>query len=177
MYGASIEELDHQGGGWAIKIASSASAWRLLPLILLAYVVNYFDRTNVGMAALTMNRDLGFSPSVYGFGAGIFFLSYSVFQVPANLMLHRLGARRWMFCILAAWGASAAASAFIRGPESFFALRFLLGVAEAGFFPGVILYLTLWFPKAHLARVTALFMAASIGSLILGGPVGGCFSV
>ena len=111
-------------------------AWRLLPLIMLAYVVNYIDRTNVGFAALTMNRDLGFSPSVYGFGAGLFFLSYSVFQVPANLMRHRVGARRWIFIILAGWGAAATAGALIRGPYSLYAQRCVLGVAEAGFSPG-----------------------------------------
>ena len=147
-------------------------AWRLLPLIAIAYVVNYLDRTNVGMAALTMNKDLGFSPSVYGFGAGMFFFSYSLFQVPANLILHKVGARRWMFCILVSWGAAAAASSLIQGPLSFFALRFLLGIAEAGFFPGIILYFNLWFPKPYLAGVTAFFMAASQFSLVIGGPLG-----
>src|SRR5437868_4869659 len=123
-------------------------AWRLLPLIIAAFIINFLDRTNVGFAALTMNRDLAFSPSVYGFGAGVFFLSYSLFQVPANLMLHRFGARRWLCCILLLWGAAACATALTRGPASFYLLRFLLGMAEAGFFPGVILYLNLWFPKA-----------------------------
>ena len=150
-------------------------AWRLLPLIAIAYVANYLDRTNVGIAALTMNKDLGFSPSVYGFGAGMFFVSYSLFQVPANLVLHKVGARRWMFCILVGWGAAAAASSLIQGPYSFYALRFLLGVAEAGFFPGVIVYLTLWFPKTHLTRMTAFFMAASQFSLVIGGPLGSFF--
>jgi ACS family tartrate transporter-like MFS transporter len=133
--------------------------------------MNYLDRTNVGFAALTMNTDLGFSPSVYGLGAGIFFVSYSLFQVPANLMLHRVGARRWIFLLLATWGAAAAASALIRDPASFYGLRFLLGVAEAGFFPGIILYLNLWFPKAYLGRFTAIFMSAPIASLVIGGPL------
>lgn len=146
-------------------------AWRLLPLIIAAYVVNYLDRTNVGFAALTMNADLGFSPVVYGLGAGIFFVSYSLFQVPSNLMLHRVGARRWISCIIAGWGAAAAAGALINSPESFYALRFLLGVAEAGFFPGIILYFTFWFPKAYLGRVTAMFMSAASVSLIVGGPL------
>jgi ACS family tartrate transporter-like MFS transporter len=146
-------------------------AWRLLPVILVAYVVNFLDRTNIGFAALTMNPDLGFSPSVYGFGAGAFFISYSLFQVPANLILHRVGARRWIFCILMAWGAAATACALIRGPYSFYVLRFLLGVAEAGFFPGIILYLTFWFPKAWLGRTTAVFMAASTFGLFIGGPL------
>ena len=146
-------------------------AWRLLPLLIAAYVVNYLDRTNIGFAALTMNKDLAFSPSVYGLGAGIFFLSYSAFQVPANLVLHRVGARRWIFCILLVWGGAAAACALIRGPYTFYGLRFLLGVAEAGFFPGIILYLTFWFPKAYLCRVTAIFMAAPPASLVIGGPL------
>jgi ACS family tartrate transporter-like MFS transporter len=146
-------------------------AWRLLPIIVAAYVINYLDRTNIGFAALTMNPELGFSPSVYGFGASIFFFSYSVFQVPANLILHRVGARRWIFCILIAWGAAATGCALIRGPYSYFALRFLLGIAEAGFFPGVILYLTFWFPKAWLGRTTAVFMSATISGLVIGGPL------
>ena len=146
-------------------------AWRLMPLILIAYVINYTDRTNIGFAALTMNRDLGLAPSVYGFGAGLFFVSYSVFQVPANLVLYRVGARRWISCILLAWGAAATAGALIRGPYSLYLVRFLLGVAEAGFFPGIILYLTLWFPKAWLGRTTAVFMAASNFGFTIGGPL------
>src|SRR5512135_1654494 len=105
-------------------------AGRLLPLIMTAYVVNYIDRTNVGFAALTMNKDLGFSPSVYGFGAGILFVTFALFQVPANIILHRIGARHWMFCILAVWGAVSAANALIRGPASFYLLRLFLGAAE-----------------------------------------------
>src|SRR5689334_23919427 len=100
------------------------AAWRLMPLIIVAYIINYLDRTNVGFAALTMNRELGFSPSVYGFGAGLFFFSYSLFQVPANLTLHRVGARRWIFCILAAWGTAAASGALIGGQYSLYAQRF-----------------------------------------------------
>ena len=146
-------------------------AWRLLPLIIAAYVMNYLDRTNVGFAALTMNNDLGFSPSLYGFGAGLFFVSYSLFQVPANLMLHRVGARRWISFLLVTWGAASAASAMIRDTESYYGLRFLLGMAEAGFFPGIILYMTFWFPKAYLAQFTAVFMSAPVASLIIGGPL------
>jgi ACS family tartrate transporter-like MFS transporter len=146
-------------------------AWRLLPVIVAAYIFNYLDRTNIGFAALTMNSELGLSPSVYGFGAGLFFLSYSVFQVPANLILHRVGARRWIFILLLGWGAVATACALIRGAYSFYLLRFLLGIAEAGFFPGVILYLTYWFPKAWLGRATSLFMSATITGLVIGGPL------
>src|SRR5438067_228348 len=146
-------------------------AWRLLPLIIVAFIVNFLDRTNVGFAALTMNRDLHFSPSVYGLGAGIFFLSYSIFQVPANLMLHRFGARRWIATILVAWGAAASATALIRGPGSYYVVRFVLGAAEAGFFPGIILYLTFWFPKAWLGRATAMFMCGNVASFVIGGPL------
>jgi len=149
----------------------SKCAWRLMPLIVAAYLVNYLDRTNVGFAALTMNNDLGFSPSVYGLGAGIFFLSYSLLMVPANLVLNRIGARRWIAFLLAAWGVAAVANALIRGPDSFYGLRFLLGAAEAGFFPGIIFYLTLWFPKAHIGRANAMFMCATSGSLVIGGPL------
>jgi ACS family tartrate transporter-like MFS transporter len=146
-------------------------AWRLLPLITVAFFINFLDRTNVGFAALTMNRELGFSPSVYGLGAGIFFISYSIFQIPANLMLHRIGARRWLFLILVAWGAMAAATALVRDATSFYVLRFLVGMAEAGFFPGIILYLTYWFPKRHLGRFTSIFMCANPVSFVIGGPI------
>jgi ACS family tartrate transporter-like MFS transporter len=148
-------------------------AWRLIPFMVLLYVVNFVDRVNVGFAALTMNRDLGFSPAVYGFGAGILFFSYALFQVPANLMFTRLGARRWVFLMLATWGVISAANALVQGPLSFYALRFLLGAAEAGFFPGMIFYLTLWFPKAYRARFTASFMAAQQLSFIVGAPLSG----
>lgn len=146
-------------------------AWRLIPFLALLFVVNYVDRTNVGFAALTMNRDLGFSPTVYGFGAGVFFLSYVLFQVPANLILQRIGARRWVFCIMAVWGLISASNALVQGPVSFYVLRFLLGVAEAGFFPGMLLYLTYWFPQAYLARYIAGFNSAMALSFVVGGPL------
>ncbi len=111
----------------------------LIPFMGLLYLVSIIDRLNVGFAALTMNRDLGFSPAVFGLGAGIFFIGYSLFQVPANLVLVRIGARRWIFSILAVWGLISAACAFVRGPTSFYLLRFLLGVAEAGLFPAIVL--------------------------------------
>jgi len=147
--------------------------WRLIPFLGLLYLVSLVDRLNVGFAALTMNADLGFSPSVFGFGAGIFFIGYSLFQIPANLMLVRFGARRWVFTILIAWGAISAACAFVQGPMSFYVLRFLLGVAEAGLFPGVVLYLTYWFPQERRARAVAGFMAASPLALIVVGPLSG----
>ena len=148
-------------------------AWRLIPFMMLLFLVNYIDRTNVGFAALTMNADLAFSPSVYGFGAGVFFLSYALFQVPSNFVLQRIGAKRWVFCILAAWGLISAANAFVQGPVSFYALRFLLGMIEAGFFPGMLLYLTYWFPQAYLARCVASFNASIPMSFVIGGPLSG----
>jgi ACS family tartrate transporter-like MFS transporter len=148
-------------------------AWRLLPFMGVLLLVNYIDRTNVGFAALTMNKDLGFSPAVFGFGAGVFFIGYALFQVPANLILQRIGARRWMFFVLAAWGALSAANSSVQGPASFYALRFFLGVAEAGFFPGMILYMTYWFPHGYRARYTASFMAAVPVAFIVGGPISG----
>src|SRR5215475_6283459 len=120
-------------------------AWRLLPLMMVLYFFNYLDRVNVGFAALTMNRDLGFSPSVYGLAASIFFVSYAMFQIPATMFLERIGARRAVAIIMAAWGTISAATALVSQPTGFYAARFLLGVAEAGFFPGIILYLTFWF--------------------------------
>ena len=148
-------------------------AWRLIPFMMLLYVANYVDRVNVGFAALTLNKDLGFSPSVFGFGAGILFVSYSLCQVPANVILERVGAKRTVFCILAAWGLLSAATAFVRGETSFYVLRFLLGVAEAGFFPGMVFYLTLWFPQAYRGRFTAFFVAAIPLASIIGGPLSG----
>jgi ACS family tartrate transporter-like MFS transporter len=146
-------------------------AWRLIPFMVVLYVVNFLDRVNVGFAALTMNKDLGFSPAVYGVGAGLFFAGYALCQVPANLILKRVGARRWIFLILAVWGVLSISNAAIRGPVSFYTLRFLLGVAEAGFFPGMIFYLTLWFPRSYRARFTATFMTAVPLANIIGAPV------
>jgi MFS transporter, ACS family, tartrate transporter len=148
-------------------------ARRLIPFLVLLQVAYVLDRVNVGFAALTMNRDLGFSPTVFGFGAGVFFIGYFLFAVPANLILERVGARRWVFFIMAAWGAISAAGAFVQGPVSFYALRFLLGTAEAGFIPGIVLYLTYWFPHNYRARFTASFIAAAPLSSIVGGPLSG----
>lgn len=149
------------------------AAWRLVPLILAMYIAAFLNRVNVGFAALTMNKDLGFSPTVYGFAASIFFVSYAIFQIPATVILERMGARRTVFVIMTAWGALSAANAFVREPAMFYVLRFLLGVAEAGFFPGVILYLTFWFPKEYRARFTATFMMAIPFSSVFGSPLSG----
>ncbi len=146
-------------------------AWRLIPFMVLLYIINYLDRVNVGFAALTMNSDLGLTPAIYGFGGSLFFIGYMMFQVPSVLILERFGARRTVFCILLAWGAISAANALIQGETSFYLVRFLLGVAEAGFFPGMIYYLTLWFPPAFRARVNAYFYSGIPLAFVLGGPL------
>ena len=147
--------------------------WRLVPFLFLLYIVAYLDRINVGFAALQMQQDLGLSDAVYGLGAGIFFAGYFLFQVPSNLVLLRVGARRWIATLMVAWGFISAAMALAQGPRSFYALRFLLGCAEAGFFPGVILYLKTWFPAGARARTVARFMTAAPLSGVIGGPVSG----
>jgi D-galactonate transporter len=147
--------------------------WRLLPFLILCYVVAYLDRVNVGFARLQMLTDLGFSETVYGLGAGMFFIGYFFFEVPSNLLLHRVGARVWIARIMITWGLVSACFMFIRTPASFYALRFILGVAEAGFFPGIILYLTYWFPAERRARMVALFMAAPPLAGVVGGPLSG----
>ena len=144
-------------------------AWRLIPLMGLHYTINLIDRINVGFAALTMNADQGFSPTVFAFGASIFSVGFLAFQVPSSLMLERVGPRRWIALILMAWGALSAAGALVQGPPGFYLVRFLLGVAEAGFFPGMILYMSYWFPRTYRARLIAAFMIAVPVSRIFGG--------
>jgi MFS transporter, ACS family, tartrate transporter len=146
-------------------------AARLLPLLGVCYFVAYLDRVNVSFAALTMNRDLGISSSQYGLAAGIFFLTYFGFEIPSNLILTRVGARRWIARIMVTWGLLSAAMALVTGPQSFIALRLLLGAAEAGFFPGVIFYLTSWFPAATRAKIIGRFMAAIPLSTLVGAPI------
>ena len=148
-------------------------SWRLLPLIVVIYFVAYIDRTNVGFAALTMNKDLGLSAYVFGWGAGIFFLGYFFFEVPSNVILEKTGARIWIARIMVTWGLVSGAMAFATGPASFLTLRFLLGVAEAGFFPGMILYFTYWFPKAYRARVISALFIAVPGSNALASVISG----
>src|SRR5713226_8146864 len=147
--------------------------WRLLPLMFAAYIIAYIDRVNIGFAALQMNANLGFSATVYGFGAGVFFIGYFIFEVPSNLIMERLGARLWIARIMISWGLISAGMMFTKGPVSFYVLRFFLGVAEAGFFPGMILYLTYWFPANERARAVALFMTANAFAGIVGGPLAG----
>ncbi|HEY4174720.1 MAG TPA: MFS transporter, partial [Rhodopila sp.] len=146
-------------------------AKRLLPLIFLLYVVCLIDRVNLSFAALTMNRDLGLNAYVYGLGASIFFIGYFVFEVPSNLLLDRVGARLWITRIMISWGLASAAMALVSGETSFLVVRFLLGFFEAGFFPGMILYLTFWFPSAYRARVIAAFMLAIPVTGVIGGPL------
>ena len=146
---------------------------RLIPFLFLLYILNFLDRVNVGFAALEMNRDLGFGPAVYGFGAGVFFLGYCLFEVPSNLVLYRVGARLWIARIMVTWGLAASAMMLVHTPWSFYLLRFLLGVAEAGFFPGIIFYLTFWYPARDRARAYAWFLAAIPISGVIGGPISG----
>ena len=147
--------------------------WRLLPFLLLLYVIAWIDRVNISYAALQMNADLGFSRTVYGLGAGIFFAGYALFEIPSNLILVRVGARLWIARIMITWGLLSVAMLFVQGPISFYAVRFLLGVAEAGFLPGIIYYLGNWFPGAERARAVSWFMIAIPLSSVIGAPLAG----
>jgi ACS family tartrate transporter-like MFS transporter len=148
---------------------------RLIPFMFLLYIVSYLDRINVGFAALQLNAALKFDPAVFGLGAGIFFIGYFVFEVPSNLIMERIGARIWMARILITWGIISSAMMFLNGAVMFYVLRFLLGIAEAGFFPGMILYLTYWFPAETRGRAVARFMTATAIAGVVGGPVSGLF--
>jgi ACS family tartrate transporter-like MFS transporter len=149
------------------------NAWRLLPLLTLAYMINYLDRTNISFAALTMNKDIGLTATQYGRGAGIFFLAYCLFEVPSNLALYRFGARLWIARIMITWGLLSVLMVFVTGAWSFYIMRFLLGVAEAGFFPGVAFYLAFWFPAQYRARILAGFLVAIPFSTVVGAPLSG----
>jgi MFS transporter, ACS family, tartrate transporter len=153
--------------------ALSKARRKLIPFLFVLYLVAYLDRINVGFASLQMNRELGLTESVFGLGAGLFFLGYSLFEVPSNLILERVGARVWIARIMISWGVAAMAMTAVRGAASFFAIRFILGLAEAGFFPGVILYLTFWFPAREQARAVALLMTATALAGVIAGPVSG----
>ncbi|TMA57229.1 MAG: MFS transporter, partial [Deltaproteobacteria bacterium] len=157
----------------AASVALAKATRRLIPFLFVLYVVAYLDRINVGFAALQMRADLGFDDRAYGLGAGIFFVGYFLFEVPSNLLLERFGARFWIARIMVTWGLIASAMVLVRGAASFYLLRFLLGVAEAGFFPGMILYLTYWFPAAERAHAVARFMTATAIAGVVGGPISG----
>jgi MFS transporter, ACS family, tartrate transporter len=147
--------------------------WRLMPFLLMAYLICYIDRVNVGFASLQMNKAVGIDPKIFGLGGGIFFIGYFILEVPSNLAMERFGARTWIARIMITWGLVSAACAWIAGPTSFLVLRFLLGAAEAGFFPGVILYLTYWFPAHHRARIVGIFMVAIPVAGLVGSPISG----
>jgi MFS transporter, ACS family, tartrate transporter len=166
---ATVDARGEQIGRAAISKAS----WRLLPLIGLGYGIAYMDRVNISFAALQMNQDLHFSATVYGLGGGLFFLSYALLEVPSNLLLVRFGARRWIARIMFTWGLLAAGMMFVRTPMQFYAMRFLLGAAEAGFFPGVVFYLMHWFPAEHRGRAISRFYVALPLSSVLMGAIAG----
>lgn len=160
---------DAQGGDAALTSAVKRAGWRILPLLGLAYLIAYIDRVNISFAATQMNADLGFSATVYGLGGGLFFLAYSLFEIPSNLLLLRFGARRWIARIMITWGLLAAAMMFVQTAWQFYLLRFAIGIAEAGFFPGAVFYLTSWFPNARRARALSLFyLFGPLASVILG---------
>jgi len=145
-------------------------AWRIIPFVMLLYFVSFLDRVNVGFAAMTMNKAIGLSPTAFGLGGGLFFIGYFLFEVPSNLILHKVGARIWIARVMVTWGIVSVASAFVTGPTSFYALRFLLGVAEAGFFPGAILFLSMWVPQRHRNHILALFYLAQPLTIVIGAP-------
>lgn len=147
--------------------------WRIVPFVMFAYFIAFFDRINIGFAALTMNQDLGFSSTVFGIGAGMFFIGYFLTDIPSNIILQKVGPRIWLARIMVSWGAIAACMIFVETATGFYILRFLLGVAEAGFFSGIILYLSTWFPVKRRAQVIAFFMAAAPISAMLGSPLAG----
>lgn len=146
---------------------------RMLPILTLAYVFNFLDRTNIGFAALQMNRDIGLSATQFGWGAGILFVGYCGFEIPGNMLLYRYGARLWISRIMISWGLVSCAMAMVAGPASFYVLRFALGIAEAGFFPGIAFFLTAWFPAEYRARILSWFLLAIPVSSVIGGPLGG----
>jgi len=153
------------------KVAFGKIAWRIVPLLTIAYIVNFLDRTNVAFAALTMNQDVGLTAAQFGYGAGILFIGYCLFEVPSNVALYRVGARFWLSRIMITWGIISVAMIFTAGATSFYVLRFLLGVAEAGFFPGAAFYLSQWFPPEYRARILAWFLLGIPASTVVGGPI------
>src|SRR6202165_3993978 len=146
-------------------------ALRIVPFLMVCYFVSFLDRVNVGFAALQMVKQLRLSPTVFGLGSGIFFISYFFCEVPSNLLLQKIGARRWIARIMITWGLLAGGMALVKGPPSLYLMRLLLGAAEAGFFPGVILYLTYWFPVEYRARIIGLFLVAIPVSSFVGSPI------
>src|ERR1700676_137494 len=176
LQGSAAGDLDvsrEAGSDAELHSAVRKAALRFVPLLTIAYLFNYLDRTSLGFAALTMNQQLGLSASQFGFAAGILFLGYSLFEIPSNLLLYRIGARRWLARIMITWGLVSAATAFVVGPNSFYGLRLLLGIAEAGFFPGVTFFLAAWFPTQYRTRMLAWFLVGIPASSLVGAPVCG----
>jgi D-galactonate transporter len=173
MTSATALDAELSSDAAAERRAYAKVTLRLIPLLFLCYVLSYLDRVNVGFAKLEMLGDLKLSDTAYGLGAGLFFIGYFLFEIPSNLILHRVGARKWIARIMVSWGLVSAATMLVTTPAMFYVMRFLLGVAEAGFFPGVILYLTYWYPAARRGRITALFMTAVPLSGVIGGPLSG----
>src|ERR1700741_694480 len=159
--------------GVAYKAVFSKIDWRLIPLVLIAYMVAYLDRINIGYAQLQMKQTLPFDDAVYGLGAGIFFVGYFLFEVPSNLLLEKIGARKTLLRIMVLWGLAACAMMFVSTPLQFYVVRFLLGAFEAGFFPGVILYFTYWYPQVRRGQVIAIFMSATTIIAVIAGPLCG----
>jgi MFS transporter, ACS family, tartrate transporter len=149
----------------------SKITWRIVPFLMVSYFIAFVDRVNAGFAALQMNHDIGLTQAAFGLGGGLFYVTYVLFEIPSNLAMKKVGPRLWIARIMVSWGLVSAAMAFVTGPNSFYAVRLLLGAAEAGFFPGVILYLTYWFPRAYRARIVAIFMVAIPVSSFLGSPI------
>jgi ACS family tartrate transporter-like MFS transporter len=172
---AEVEPFPHVAVSQPVDVAIvlAKARRRLIPFLFLLYIAAYLDRINVGFAALQMNQALGFSSTVYGFGAGIFFLSYVLFEIPSSVILARVGARLWIARIMITWGLVSSAMMFVHSASGFYTLRFLLGLAEAGFFPGIIFYLTQWFPARERARAIAAFMTATLIAGLVGGPISG----
>lgn len=162
---------NHSDTDAAAQRAIHKAAWRLIPLLCIAYIISYIDRTNVGFAALTMNPDLGLTPEQFGFAAGMFFVGYCIFEIPSNVALQRFGARKWLARIMVTWGLAAAGTAFATGPISYSVIRFITGVAEAGFYPGAIFYIATWFPVAVRGRILAWFVVAVPLSSVISGPI------
>jgi len=178
QWGYAVSQTDRMSATNAAKSEIERStiraiSWRLIPFLVLAYFFSYLDRVNLGFAALTMNAELKFSPLIFSWGAGIFFIGYFLFEVPSDLALEKFGASRWIARIMVTWGIISALMALVSGPWSFYVLRFLLGVAEAGFFPGIILYLTYWYPAEYRARFLAAFAIAVPVSTVIGAPISG----
>jgi ACS family tartrate transporter-like MFS transporter len=169
----SVDVTTNAASDSLLQGAVRKAALRFVPLLTVAYLFNYLDRTSLGFAALTMNRELGLTAPQFGLAAGIFFVGYSLFEIPSNLLLYRVGARRWLARIMISWGLVSAATAFVVGPNSFYGVRLLLGIAEAGFFPGVTFFLAAWFPAQYRTRMLAWFLVGIPLSSLIGGPVCG----